>query len=103
MAILFNGNVWCGGSSGHGQCDLPDHLLPEALFRLQYKRHGGSDLTKQYQTYFYHMSHSHFHVWFLMFLSCQAPEIPEVSEVESDIFSDGAEEGEEELPEAGSE
>ena len=49
------------------------------------------------------MSHSYFHVWFLMFLSCQAPEIPEVSEVESDIFSDGAEEGEEELPEAGSE
>ena len=38
-----------------------------------------------------------------MFLSCQAPEIPEVSEVESDIFSDGAEEGEEELPEAGPE
>ena len=38
-----------------------------------------------------------------MILSCQAPEIPEVSEVESDIFSDGAEEGEEELPEAGPE
>ena len=38
---------------------------------------------------------------FLMILSCQAPERPEVPEIESDVFSDGAEEGEEELPEAG--
>lgn len=95
-AITADGKLHCFGSNDHGQCNVPKHL--EHFIAVA----AGSNFTMAILfngNVWCGGSSGHGQCDLPDHLLPEAPEIPEVSEVESDIFSDGAEEGEEELPE----